>query len=58
MTGSRAKPTDDKDSKKRALDEELEDGLEETFPASDPVNVIQPARSREDSPRRHKGQKG
>ena len=27
---------------KRRLDEALEEGLEETFPASDPVNVIQP----------------
>lgn len=26
----------------RALEEELEEGLEETFPASDPVSVVQP----------------
>ena len=27
---------------KRRLDDALEEGLEETFPASDPVNVTQP----------------
>ncbi len=30
------------DVEKRRLDEVLEEGLEETFPASDPVNVTQP----------------
>jgi hypothetical protein len=33
---------------KRRLDEVLEEGLEETFPASDPVNVTQPAPSKGD----------
>lgn len=33
---------------KRDLEEALEEGLEETFPASDPVNVTQPAPSRGD----------
>jgi len=33
---------------KRRLDEVLEEGLEETFPGSDPVNITQPAPSRED----------
>ena len=33
---------------KRRLDEALEEGLEETFPGSDPVNVIQPAPSKAD----------
>lgn len=28
--------------KKNRLEQALEEGLEETFPASDPVNVIQP----------------
>jgi len=28
----------------------LEQGLKETFPASDPVNVVQPAPSRHDKP--------
>jgi hypothetical protein len=47
MTGPRAKPAD-AESKKRRLDEALEEGLEETFPASDPVNVTQPAPTRGD----------
>jgi hypothetical protein len=34
---------------KRQLDEALEEGLEETFPGSDPVNVTQPAPSKGDS---------
>jgi hypothetical protein len=38
-----------------ALEEALEEGLEETFPGSDPVNVTQPAPSREDSRTRRKG---
>jgi hypothetical protein len=36
---------------KKTLDDRLELGLEETFPASDAVAVIQPRRS---SPERHK----
>jgi hypothetical protein len=38
-----------------ALEEALEEGLEETFPGSDPVNVIQPAPSKEDGHVRRKG---
>jgi hypothetical protein len=34
---------------KRQLDDALEEGLEETFPGSDPVNVTQPAPSKADS---------
>ena len=30
------------------LDDALEEGLEETFPGSDPVNVVQPPPSKED----------
>jgi hypothetical protein len=41
----------DLDRKKR-LDDALELGLEETFPASDPVSVIQPPRSPYDRRRR------
>jgi hypothetical protein len=37
-----------KEKDKRRLDDALEEGLEETFPASDPVNVTQPAPSRQD----------
>ena len=33
---------------KRRLDYALEEGLKETFPASDPVNVVQPAPSKGD----------
>jgi hypothetical protein len=41
MTGSRARPKAADDAEKRRLDEALEEGLEETFPGSDPVNVTQ-----------------
>ena len=33
---------------KRRLDDALEEGLKETFPASDPVNVTQPPPSKGD----------
>ncbi len=33
------------DELQRQLDRALEEGLEETFPGSDPVNVTQPRRS-------------
>jgi hypothetical protein len=36
------------DADKRRLDEALEEGLEETFPGSDPVNVTQPPPSKGD----------
>ena len=32
-----------RESEKRALEQELEEGLKGTFPASDPVSVTQPA---------------
>jgi hypothetical protein len=48
MTGPRARPKDAAGAEKRRLDEALEEGLEETFPASDPVNVTQPAPSKKD----------
>ena len=53
MTRSRAKPADAKpadaeDPEKRQLDQALEEGLEETFPGSDPVNVTQPPPSKDD----------
>jgi hypothetical protein len=35
-------------TEKRRLDDALEEGLEETFPGSDAVNVIQPAPSKGD----------
>ena len=48
MTGPRSDPETVKDADKRRLDEALEEGLEETFPGSDPVNVTQPAPSKGD----------
>jgi hypothetical protein len=36
------------DAKRRRLEKALEEGLEETFPASDPVNVTQPPHSPQD----------
>jgi hypothetical protein len=44
-----------KDAEKRRLDEALEEGLEETFPGSDPVNVTQPPPSKEDHHVKRKG---
>jgi hypothetical protein len=41
-------PNAEKSAEKRRLDDALEEGLEETFPASDPVNVTQPPPSKED----------
>jgi hypothetical protein len=48
MTGPRAKPKDTDSTEKRQLDQALDEGLEETFPGSDPVNVTQPAPSKAD----------
>ena len=36
-------------AEKRRLDDALEEGLEETFPGSDPVNVAQPPPSKADN---------
>lgn len=36
------------ETEKHRLDEVLEEGLKETFPGSDPVNVVQPPPSRSD----------
>jgi hypothetical protein len=48
MTGRTPHPKDADDAEKRRLDEALEEGLEETFPGSDPVNVTQPPPSKAD----------
>jgi hypothetical protein len=52
MTGPRIVAPVDADSadreQKRRLDDALDEGLEETFPASDPVSVTQPAPSKGD----------
>jgi hypothetical protein len=55
MTGPRSTPKDVKDPEKRQLDEALEEGLEETFPGSDPVNVTQPPPSKGDHHVKRKG---
>ncbi|HVX74823.1 MAG TPA: hypothetical protein VHB49_01765 [Bradyrhizobium sp.] len=49
MTGPRSDEKGPKGAEKRRLDEALEEGLEETFPGSDPVNVTQPPPSKEDN---------
>jgi hypothetical protein len=43
-----------KSAEQRRLEKALEEGLEETFPASDPVNVTQPPPSAQD---KHEKQK-
>jgi len=48
MTRSTPKRKKAGEAEKRRLDEALEEGLEETFPASDPPNVTQPPPSRDD----------
>lgn len=48
MTGPRSHPKDAEGAEKRQLDSALEEGLEETFPGSDPVNVTQPPPSKAD----------
>jgi hypothetical protein len=48
MTKPHNRPTPDEAKEKDRLDQALEEGLEETFPGSDPVNVTQPAPSRGD----------
>jgi len=45
----KSKPNAKKEkAKKEELERDLEEGLEETFPASDPVAVTEPAPSHED----------
>ena len=39
---------DREEVRKRRLERSLEQGLEDSFPASDPVNVTQPAPTRRD----------
>jgi hypothetical protein len=48
MTRPQVRPTPEEIKEKQALEDALEEGLEETFPGSDPVNVTQPAPSRQD----------
>jgi hypothetical protein len=50
MTSSKSHDADNAsvEAEKRQLDEALNEGLEETFPGSDPVNLTQPAHSKAD----------
>ena len=48
MTRPRADGKDAEAAEKRRLDRALAEGLEETFPGSDPVNVTQPPPSKAD----------
>ena len=54
MARSAPKPKKEHDAEKRRLERALEEGLEETFPASDPVNVTQPAPTKGDNHIRRK----
>jgi hypothetical protein len=54
MTRTAKKPEDAVE--KQQLEQALEEGLEETFPASDPVNVIQPPPSKGDHHVKRTGQ--
>jgi hypothetical protein len=56
MPHSGSKPKPDEAAEKRRLDDALEEGLEETFPGSDPVSVTQPAPTKGDRHVRRKGQ--
>lgn len=40
--GVRERPAEDETARRRRLEQSLEQGLEGTFPASDPINVVQP----------------
>jgi hypothetical protein len=48
MTGQRSDRKNADGAEKRRLDRALDEGLEETFPGSDPVNVTQPPPSKGD----------
>jgi hypothetical protein len=39
---------EERNASRHRADKSLEEGLEDTFPASDPVNVTQPAKSPQD----------
>ena len=46
--GKKCGESESEKEKKERLDKALDEGLEETFPGSDPVNVVQPPHSRKD----------
>ncbi len=47
MSNKTKSPGKAQESDKKVLERELEEGLEETFPASDPVAVTEPAPHRD-----------
>lgn len=53
MTDAKTADTETKNNKE--LEEELNEGLEDSFPGSDPVSVTQPAPSKPDGDKRRKG---
>ena len=53
-TSKAAAPKGAGDPQKQQLDDALEEGLEETFPGSDPVSITQPSPSKADHPDRRK----
>ena len=54
MSGPHPSSKEAKGAEKRRLEEALEEGLEETFPGSDPVSVVQPSPSKGDHPAKRK----
>ncbi|UYO43936.1 hypothetical protein KQX63_21590 [Rhodopseudomonas palustris] len=52
MTDAKTAQTPTKD--KKELEDQLNEGLEESFPGSDPVSVTQPAPSKPDGDKRRK----
>ncbi len=55
MTGPRSKAKNAESTDRRRREEELEEGLKQTFPASDPVSITQPPPARDDRPIRRQG---
>lgn len=49
-----AKTTDTPAKEKKKLEEQLNEGLEDSFPGSDPVSVTQPAPSKPDGDKHRK----
>ncbi|MET0724013.1 MAG: hypothetical protein ABWY64_24735 [Tardiphaga sp.] len=49
MPDSEKKSPTPEEIEKQRLDDALEEGLEETFPGSDPVSITQPAPSKADA---------
>ncbi len=51
-----AKTKKPSEEERRRLDRQLDEGLEESFPGSDPVNIVQPSRTPAD--KEHQRRKG